>query len=162
MVAALSHELNNPVGVIASNLATQEKWIQRIAEAFSLIPTNLDKVNKLLGIGQELNQGSVLALKRIRVMLERLREFTHLDEAETKYVDVNHELLTALEMVKSEIGTEVQIQKDLGTLPQIISKPGKLNLAFASLIRNALQAINQQGVIKLFSSHKNGNVEITD
>jgi len=161
LVSALCHELNNPFGVIQSNLTTQEKIGRRTEEAIALSPLDRIAVDKLLRLNRDLNQGCLAACKRIADLLTRLRDFTHLDEADRKYVDINEELLKALEIVKSEIGLNPQVEKALEELPPILSQPHKINLAFSSLLRNAFQALgNKEGKVKLSTLHLNENVEV--
>jgi signal transduction histidine kinase len=138
LVAALCHELNNPFGVIVSNLSTQEKIGRRLEEVHE---TN--ETASLLRLSQEINQGCIAASQRIMDLLARLRDFTRLDEAEKKYVDINQELLKALEMVKSETGLNPQIEKCLDDGPTTLSPPQKMNLALSSLLRNAFQALEK-------------------
>jgi signal transduction histidine kinase len=161
LIAALCHELNNPFGVILSNLSTQEKIVRRIKEGLAAFPQTAAEVTRLLRLSQEANEGSRLASQRISDLLERLQDFTHLDEAEMKPIDVNQELLKALEMVKSETGMSPQIEKTLNVVPTILSQPQKIGLAFASLLRNAFQAIEREsGVVKLSTIHLNQHIEI--
>ena len=103
LVSALCHELNNPFAVIQSNLATQEKIGRRIEEAIALSAPDTIAVAKLLRLNQDLNQGCLAACQRIADLLTRLRDFTHLDEADRKYVDINEELLKALEIVNPSL-----------------------------------------------------------
>ncbi len=161
LVAALCHELNNPFGVIVSNLTTQEKIGRRLEEAVSHPAPDPSVTARLLQLNQELNQACLTACRRITDLLTRLRDFTHLDEAERKYIDINQELLKALEIVKSETGLDPQIEKCLTNVPAILSEPQKINLAFSSLLRNAFQALkNEGGKVKLSTIHLDQQVEI--
>jgi signal transduction histidine kinase len=161
LVAALCHELNNPFGVIVSNLSTQEKIGQRLQKTLSASPPAGDEAAKLIRLNQEMNQGCISASQRIMDLLARLRDFTHLDEAEKKHIDINHELLKALEMVKSETGISPEIEKCLDDVPTILSQPQKINLAFSSLLRNAFQALEKEGgKVKLSTIHLDQHVEI--
>jgi len=162
LVAALCHELNNPFAVIVSNLSTQEKIDRRFEEALAAFPQAAPEIARLLRLSQETNQGSRVASQRITDLLQRLQDFTHLDEAETKPIDINQELLKALEMVKSETGLSPQIEKNLNALPPILSQPQKISLAFSSLLRNAFQALGKEGgAVRLSTVHLNEHIEIT-
>jgi signal transduction histidine kinase len=161
LVAALCHELNNPFGVIMSNLTSQEKIGRRLEELLSSSLPDATVTARLLRLSQELNQASLTACRRITDLLTRLRDFTHLDEAERKYIDINQELLKALEIVKSETGLDPQIEKRLTNVPAIRSEPQKINLAFSSLLRNAFQALRQEGgKVKLSTVRLDEQVEI--
>jgi signal transduction histidine kinase len=161
LVAALCHELNNPFGVIISNLTSQEKIGRRLEELLSSSLPDASVTARLFRLSRELNQASLTACRRITDLLTRLRDFTHLDEAERKYIDINQELLKALEIVKSETGLDPQIEKCLTNVPAILSEPQKINLAFSSLLRNAFQALRQEGgKVKLSTVRLDEQVEI--
>jgi signal transduction histidine kinase len=161
LVAALCHELNNPFGVIVSNLSTQEKIGRRLEDALASFPHTTAEIPRLLRLNQDTNQGCRVASQRISDLLERLQDFTHLDEAKTKPIDINQELLRSLEMVKSETGLSPQIEKNLNAVPTILSQPQKISLAFSSLLRNAFQALEAEGgTVKLSTTHLNQHVEI--
>jgi len=161
LVAALCHELNNPFGVIVSNLSTQEKIARRLEDAIAAFPNANPETAKLLRLNQETNQGCRVASQRITDLLERLQDFTHLDEAETKHIDINQELLKALEMIKSETGLSPKIEKNLNVVPTILSQPQKMSLAFSSLLRNAFQALEKEGgSVKISTIHLNQHIEI--
>ncbi len=160
LVAALSHELNNPFGVIISNLATQQKVGERVREMSARASESSNEILRFLKMSQDLNQGCLTASRRVTEVLDRLREFSHLDEAEKKLVDLNQELLKALEMVKSETRVAVRIERDLAALPLVLSHPQKMSMAFASLLRNAFQAVGEGGTIRLSTKHQNSHVEV--
>jgi two-component system NtrC family sensor kinase len=160
VVAALSHELNNPLGVVVSNLSTQQKLWQRLRESWKKAAEPVVEIERLLSVHQELNQSSMTAAQRMAGLLDRLREFSHLDRAETQSVDLNAELLKVLEMVKFETRASVQVETRLSPLPELLCQPQKLGIAFASLLRNAFQAVGENGLIRLSTHHSNRHVEI--
>ena len=160
VVAALSHELNNPLGVVISNLSTQGKLSERLQEKWSASSKSPNEADGLLSIHQELTRGSLAAAQRMNSLLERLREFSHLDRSGTQSVDLNHELLKVLEIVRSETRATVQVRTKFGAVPEMLCQPQKLVIAFANLVRNAFQAVGQSGSIRLSTSHSDGQVEI--
>jgi signal transduction histidine kinase len=160
VVAALSHELNSPLGVVVSNLSTQEKLSQRLQENWRASSESPGAVERLLSLHDELTQNSLTAARRIATLLERLREFSHLDRAATQWVDLNRELLKALEMVKSETRVSVEVETQFGPLPELLCQPQRLGMAFASLLRNAFQSIDSNGSVRLSTAHSNQHVEI--
>jgi signal transduction histidine kinase len=160
VVAALSHELNNPLGVVISNLSTQGKLSERLQEKWGASSKSSNEADGLLSIHQELARSSLAAAQRMNSLLERLREFSHLDRSGTRSVDLNHELLKVLEIVRSETRATVQVKTQFGTVPEMLCQPQKLGIAFANLVRNAFQAVGQNGSIRLSTSHSDGQVEI--
>jgi signal transduction histidine kinase len=159
LVAAFSHELNNPLGVIVSNLSTQARLLQRLEEKCA-VRASAEEIGGLTTVQHELNQSSTAAAHRMKTLLDKMREFSHLDQSESQRIDLNGELLQALEMVKLETRSSVQVETQLNALPEVFCQPQKLSMAFASLLRNAFQAVEDQGTVRLQTAHINGEIEI--
>ncbi len=101
---------------------------------------------------------------RIRQIVLSLRNFSRLDEAEIKEVNI-HEgidstLLLLQHRLKGESGnSEIQIFKDYGKLPLVECYAGQLNQVFINLLNNAIEALESQPeprVIRIHTSVKNG------
>ncbi|MBM3803548.1 MAG: HAMP domain-containing histidine kinase [Acidimicrobiia bacterium] len=160
VAAALSHELNNPLAVVVGNLSTQEALSLKLRAAVAEPSSALAEISKLLAISLELNTGSLTAAKRMAGLLDRLRQFTHLEEASTQKANLNRELLHALDMVQAEIGTAANVETHLNPLPDVLCQPQRIGMAFCSLLRNAFQSLNQDGCIRISTKHSDGQVEI--
>ncbi|MGH9904423.1 MAG: ATP-binding protein, partial [Pyrinomonadaceae bacterium] len=116
------------------------------------------EIEKLLSVHQELNRSSLTAAQRMNRLLERLRHFSHLDRSATQSIDLNAELLKSLEMVKSETQAVVQVETHLNPLPELLCQPQKLGIAFANLLRNAFQAVGEDGIIRVSTDHSDENI----
>ncbi len=160
LVAALSHELNTPFGVLLSNLKTEEQLFLRLKQKLAERGVEDLDTAKWFDLHGELNRGSVQSCQRISDLLEKLRSFTHLDESEQKTVDLNQELLAALELVKAETGMSPSVEIDLEPLPAIVVEAQKVGLALASLLRQAFRSLNEGGVVRLVSHHRDAHVQI--
>jgi signal transduction histidine kinase len=86
--------------------------------------------------------------QRIRQIVLTLRNFSRLDEAEMKPVDI-HEgiestLLILCNRLKPRLGhLEIQITKEYGPLPKIECYAGQLNQVFMNILSNAIDALEQ-------------------
>lgn len=160
VVAALSHELNNPLSVLVGNLSTQDALSLKLQTKIASASASASEVPRLLSASQELNTSSLTAAQRMVRLLERLRQFTHLDKAETQAADLNQELLRALEIVQAEVRIAANVETRLNPLPEVLCQPQKLSIAFASLIRNAFQALGENGRIQVSTAHVNQHVEV--
>ncbi|MEW5976767.1 MAG: HAMP domain-containing sensor histidine kinase [Acidobacteriota bacterium] len=160
LVAALSHELNNPFGAIVSNLSSQRRLNEKAGRALSDPGAGAAELNRLLAVSCQLTESSTTAAHRIQEMLERMREFSHLDAAEKKPVDINNEISKALEMVRAEKGTEISVEAKFGSLPAVVCHPQKLSVALGNIVRNALDAAGKTGMLRVETRHVNGQVEV--
>jgi signal transduction histidine kinase len=160
LVAGVAHEINNPVNFIHANLehlnqSTQDllslvgayqqhypqppKSLQTQVEAIELdfLSTDLPKLLQSMQMGTD----------RIREIVLSLRNFSRLDEAELKPVDIHQGLESTLLILRHRLKgkpphPEIQLTRDYGQLPEVECYPGQLNQVFMNLLANAIDAIN--------------------
>lgn len=177
LVAGVAHEINNPINFIYGNLSHAQQYtedllnliqlyqeyypdpvaaIQTSAEAVDLnfIQEDLPKIISSMKIGAD----------RIREIVLSLRNFSRLDEAEMKQVDIhegiNNSLLILAHRLKGKPPDQAAIQviKDYGKLPLVHCYAGQLNQVFMNILTNAIEAIeqyNKQQTIAKNPNHSN-------
>jgi len=153
MVAGIAHEINNPIGFIYSNIPYIERYIHdlvRLLEAYQAEHTNPSSdlkhlaeesdlpfmVHDLFKILSSMRGGS----DRIRQIVLSLRNFSRLDEANCKTVDLHDGLESTLALLQGQTAG-VQIVRQYGDLPLVECYPRLLNQVFMSLLTNALEAM---------------------
>jgi signal transduction histidine kinase len=152
MAAALSHEINSPLGVLRSSIATLCSLDDR-----RLDPERLEQTRA------QLRQSVEESAARIEEVTSRLRRFINLDEAEVKSADIN-ELLTDVtllhrdELDKARVQLEFDLEREL---PPLNCRPQLLTAAFSSLLSNAINAVNGDGRIAIATRGRDGEVEVT-
>ncbi|MGC9504979.1 GAF domain-containing sensor histidine kinase [Baaleninema sp.] len=87
--------------------------------------------------------------ERIQKIVESLRNFSRLDEAECKPADVNAGLESTLEIVSGRLSATSQrraiaLVKNFGDLSEIECYPGLLNQAVLGLLNNAIEALEER------------------
>src|SRR5262249_16946470 len=93
---------------------------------------------------------SAEGLRRIRTILQDLRDFAGLDEAESKEVDLNTALQSTLAALRHELDQKaLRIETRLEELPQVACHPAKINLVFLNILLNAIQASEREGLIQV-------------
>ena len=159
--AGVAHEINNPLAFVTNNLFVLKREvaglhdivrlyqqaestlaefegelfarINDLAEAVDL-PFVLDNLGTLL----ERSRGGLL---RIQKIVEGLRDFAHLEEADFQVVDVNHGVVTTVDLMRNLAHPAgLTIETDLPPLPPLSCFPAKINLMLQSLISNAIDA----------------------
>ena len=93
---------------------------------------------------------SAEGLRRIRAIVQNLRDFARLDEAEYKEVDLN----TALNPPWSPSGTSSTRRRSAcrptsRTSRPVACHPGKINQVFFNILLNAIQASAREGLIEV-------------
>jgi signal transduction histidine kinase len=157
MAAALSHEINSPLGALRSSIETLLLVSDRLVDA----PP--DKRARLAETRAELRRSIDESAARIDDVTRRLRRFVNLEEAEVKSADLN-ELLSDVtllhrdELEQAHVKVEFDLQK---SLPALNCRPQLLTAAFSSILTNAIHAVNGDGRIAIQTRGRDGEVEVT-
>jgi len=108
LVAGVSHEINNPMGAINStNEGTSkilEKLLLHISETNTLEELQNDKkFQQLISLMQENNKVSSLAGEKITKIVQTLKNFARLDEAEFQLADIHQGIEDTLVLLHHEL-----------------------------------------------------------
>ena len=95
-------------------------------------------------------ESSAEGLRRVRAIVQNLRDFARLDEAEFKEVDVNAALRSTLEVLRHELDKKaIRVETGFQDLPPVTCHAGKINQAFLNILLNAIQASEREGLIEV-------------
>ncbi|MEQ9000512.1 MAG: ATP-binding protein [Coleofasciculus sp. B1-GNL1-01] len=162
MVAGLAHEINNPVNFIYGNLTYVQDYTHDLLELLHLyqqqypqpsaeIKTKLDDMDfqfirdDLPKIMNSMEVGS----ERIRQIILSLRNFSRLDEAEMKRVDLHEGIDNTLLILNSRLTQTIKVIKQYGQIPLIECYPAQLNQVFMNIINNAIDELTvESGLAK--------------
>ncbi len=169
LVAGVAHEINTPLGALNSN---NDIFIRAIEKIKGMIQNfkkedserNYSDFNKLIKKIEELNQVSKMAADRIINIVNNLRKFARLDQAEKDSVDIHSGIESTLTLVHHELKNRIKVHREYGKLPPVSCYPNQLNQVFMNIFINASQAIVEKGDIYVKTRVDNGNalVEIQD
>jgi two-component system, NtrC family, sensor kinase len=162
MVAGIAHEINNPVSFIYGNLVHANNYFQDLLELLELYQQyypqpNLEIQKKIKTIELEfilkdidkLFQSMNMGAERISDIIKSLRNFSRLDEAKYKNVDIHEGIESTLVILNhrckptANLPKGIQIIRDYGELPLIDCYPGQLNQVFMNIIANAIDALEE-------------------
>lgn len=165
LAAGVAHEINNPIGFMSSNLRTLEKYLgklrdfinvqedalQVIGDPVSLETTStawremkLDYITE--DIGHLINE-SLDGAERVRNIVQDLKTFSRVDEAESKFVNLVDSLESTINIVWNELKYKATLVRDFAELPPVRCYPHQLSQVFMNLLLNAAQAIDKAGQI---------------
>jgi signal transduction histidine kinase len=94
---------------------------------------------------------------RIRNIVNSLRNFSRLDEAEMKLADIHEGIDSTLMMLQNRLNPKpdspcIEIIKDYGNLLKIECYPGQLNQVFINIFNNAIDAFEEDNEDALFAA----------
>ena len=163
LVAGIAHEINNPVGAIYANMPVLRDYVQDIENALNLATTCCNAIGetRLQDFFQEIDYEFIRsdlrelinsqqqAAERIRNIVLALRNFSRLDQGEVKSVLLEEGIDCSLQMLHHQYKNRIDIQKDYRLNTPVECYAGELNQVFMNILANAIQAIPEQGVIRI-------------
>lgn len=153
LTASVAHEINGPIGAIRSSIDLIAGSIDRLKRTIDAYRGDGDseaqRCLRILGEGVETSRQ---ASARIGDMVTTLRTFTALDEAPRRPVDIHEAIDSALGLLRPTLGKDVKVVRNFGEIAEVQAEPAQLNQVFMTLLRNANEAIEGAGTIKITTS----------
>lgn len=158
LVAGVAHELNNPIGFIYSNMSHLRDYSQKLIHLIDVAEkhpsdlkqekakADLDYIEKDL---PKLISSCEDGARRTRDIVLGLRNFSRLEEAQIKQVDIHEGLENTLSLLTGELKNRITVKKSFDRLPKVNCYPSQLNQVFMNMLSNAAQAIENEGEIYL-------------
>ncbi len=159
MVAGIAHEINNPVNFIHGNINHASQYVQDLLDLITIYQqenTSSDSIvakkaseidlDFILEDLPKLLKSVEIGTSRIRQIILGLRNFSRLDEAEMKCVDIHEGIENTLMILQHRFKAkdnrpEIQVIKEYGQLPQINCYASQLNQVFMNILSNAIDAL---------------------
>ncbi len=158
LVAGITHEMNNPVSVLASNNDIFSRAVDKISSLLTQDeerePDGNGQLMKLLAALRNISQASKDASDRVAGIVSNLRSFVRLDEAEWQMADIQEGIDGVIAML------ELEVTRDYGHAQKSYCSPGALNQVFYSILRNASEATEGGGEISISTTTQNGYIRI--
>jgi two-component system NtrC family sensor kinase len=166
MVAGVAHEINNPVAFVSNNVAVLERDVVEMrdllvmyGEADDLLARERPELaERIDGFRERADMAYTLenikglidrsrdGLGRIQQIVGHLRLFARLDEGQVNEADINGGIESTATIVRNLARKkQVELQMDLGELPQVTCYAAKINQVLMNLLTNAIDACPEGG-----------------
>ncbi|MDY7023300.1 MAG: ATP-binding protein [Cyanobacteriota bacterium] len=162
MVAGIAHEINNPVGFIHGNLTHVQEYTDNLIEFLQLYQNQYPDPNLEIEAGEEeldiefiqkdlpkMLESMQIGTERIRKIVVSLRNFSRLDEAEVKAVNIHEGLDSTLLILQHRLKETsqrpaIEIIRNYGDLPRVECYSGQLNQVFMNILSNAIDVLEEK------------------
>ncbi|MDJ0674496.1 MAG: response regulator [Calothrix sp. MO_167.B42] len=170
LVAGVAHEINNPVNFIHGNLNHVNGYTQGLLELVQLYqkhyPQPSEEIEDYIeeleldflqeDLGKMLNSMK-MGSNRIRQIVLSLRNFSRLDEAEQKPVNLHEGIESTMMILQHRLKGNpdrpaIEVIRKYGELPPVECYPSKLNQVFMNILANAIDALED--------AYTNGNTQL--
>jgi signal transduction histidine kinase len=172
LAAGIAHELNNPAGFIYGNMDLLTEYTGRLETVLAIydrVALPPDIAAEVLQTKKQISYDALMSelrsmiadcregAERIRDVVQSLRLFSRLDEAEVKKVDLHESIDSTIRLLSSYYGSsKIHLIREYGDLPAVNCYAGQLNQVWTNLLVNAAQAIKGQGEVRI-STRAEGN-----
>ena len=161
LIAGIAHEINNPINFIYGNLTHAEEYTTNILnlinlyqESYTELPPEIEEeidAMDLEFVREDLPKvlGSIkLGAERIITLVQSLRTFSRIDEADLKEANIHEGIDSTLLILSNRFKPKpdrgsIQLIKEYGNLPLVECYVGQLNQVFMNILSNAIDAIEE-------------------
>jgi len=164
LVAGVAHEINTPLGAVASNTDLVARALAKVKDSLD-DPTQSNRAAGFIDKASSMADVSREACRRIGEIVRSLRNFARLDEAERKPADLHEGIESTLTLVAHLLKNRITVRRDFGELPAVDCYANQLNQVFLNMLVNAAHAIEGTGEITIRTRVADANtvtVEIGD
>src|SRR5262245_1878937 len=178
LVAGVAHELNNPIGFVASNAATLEDFVGRLRamlQAYRARTAALPefdrqalaeewearKVDYALRYLDSMIGGIREGAERTRKIVRDLRVFARAGDDVWQTIDLHEELESSLTLLNHLLKDRVTVHRKYGNVPVVECVRSQIDQVLLNLLANAAQAIEGPGAITIETRVEDAQAVVT-
>ncbi|TQV80016.1 ATP-binding protein [Aliikangiella coralliicola] len=185
LAAGVAHEINNPLGFVTSNTNSLQSYFNDFKMLFQLyraleqaiveqkpeaaVHSILKDISKskqqldfdfLLDDIKDIFSETKSGLERVKKIITNLKVFSDAEVEENSSIGIEQCIESSLWLVKSQIQKEFKIEKSFCKDVELICNASHIKLALMNIILNAVQAIQENGVIRISTEIRDDDIII--
>ncbi len=154
-------KLAEPLAAGGVSTATLEQLMQRWRDD----PTELREMGlRWLALSLEVMvmiKHGLRGAERISELVQSMKSYSYLDQGIQQEVDVHQGLEDTLRLFAYQLRPGIQVQRHYDPqLPKILAYGSELNQVWTNLIDNAIDAMNDQGVLEITTYHQGRSIRV--
>jgi C4-dicarboxylate-specific signal transduction histidine kinase len=159
LTAGIAHEINNPLNFVTSGTSALSKYLKHLKEISKSDEAGevIDEMDDLL---TDIRSGGT----RVADVVKHLRTFNHMDKQEAQRDDLKGNMDAALTLINHRLEDRIALEKSYADIPAVKCIPAEINQVFISIINNAIDAIEESGLLRIVIDMDNedkGKVQIS-
>jgi signal transduction histidine kinase len=164
LAAGVAHEINNPLGFVASNADMLEQYVDRLLELLRMyqdaelamtgsaeLATQLRRRREQLELDYMRQDIPIMltesrdGMERVSKIVQSLKDFSRSDALQPwQYANLHSGIDSTLNIIASQLRKVADVSKQYGELPEIECMPSQLNQVVMNLLINAGHAMGPQ------------------
>lgn len=129
LVASIAHEVNQPIGAIATNANAAQRWLTQQPPNNNEVASALERI-----AGDARRAGAVIG--RIRALIQKT-------SSEMAYVDMEEVIQSVLVLTENEIRkTNIDLRTEFSAVPKVFGDRVQLQQVMLNLVMNSIDAMN--------------------
>ncbi len=119
-----------------------------------------NRLDAVLDIIADSTEVITTATDRVGTIVGSLMSFARVDQTTYETVDVHVGIESALTLLQSKIGGRIVIEREYGAIDPLYCASAQMNQVFMHVLRNAIEAIESEGSVKITTLMMDGDIEI--
>ncbi len=181
VVAGVAHEINNPLAFVSNNVAVLQRDLTDVRELIGLLrdadpmlaarapeirqrirvlweQADIDYLlENLPGLLTRTRDG----LDRIQRIVSDLRAFARMDEDAFVEVDLGERIRSTVHILDGRAkAKDVRLDLELGVMPRLVCRPGKIDQVIMNLVSNAIEACKPSGRVSVRARGEVGKIVV--
>lgn len=147
LTAAISHEINTPLGTINSNVQLQNMILDMLSSNPDI--SGDAELSKTIEDMRQSGMASSDSCSHVSMIIKSLKNFSRLDQADFQESDINESARSVVLLTRYLWRDRIQMHQEYGRLPYVKCYPGLLNQVFMNILVNGIRSIRDKGDITI-------------